>query len=214
MAANTKDRILRTALQLYNNQGVYNPHGEQVTARHIARELNMSDGNLRYHYSTREELLRGLYDQLVGRLQPWLEPLPASDHVLRTWFRCVLQQYEALFQYRFFLRDFTGIMQHMPELRIHYRFLQQTRRRQFRQVITELDRQGWLLPEPLPGQWDRLFDQWQIQADFWYPSSELHYHGADADRCRHYARLAASMVVPYLSASGLAAWQSALEDNF
>ncbi|MDP5170477.1 MAG: TetR/AcrR family transcriptional regulator, partial [Bacteroidia bacterium] len=68
MVPKTKVRILQTALKLYNEHGVYNPHGEQITARRIAAELNMSDGNLRYHFPSREDIVRGLYDELVEKL--------------------------------------------------------------------------------------------------------------------------------------------------
>ena len=43
---NTKHKILKTALDLFNKEGL-----DQVSVRRIAVEMNISDGNLRYHFS-------------------------------------------------------------------------------------------------------------------------------------------------------------------
>lgn len=48
----TKDRILSTSIDLFNRSGVV-----AVTTNHIAKELNMSPGNLYFHYRNKEEII-------------------------------------------------------------------------------------------------------------------------------------------------------------
>jgi len=60
----TKERILDEALQLFNDDGV-----ENVTTRHIAKSLGMSQGNLHYHYPTKNIVIETLFDQFLGEVQ-------------------------------------------------------------------------------------------------------------------------------------------------
>ena len=56
----TRDKILQTALNLFNQHGVPN-----VTLRRIAAEMFISQGNLNYHFKHREDIIEALYFQLL-----------------------------------------------------------------------------------------------------------------------------------------------------
>ena len=61
---NTKEKILKEALKQFNASGV-----EQVTTRHIAKGLSMSQGNLHYHFPNKDELIeafRGKIAKSIG----------------------------------------------------------------------------------------------------------------------------------------------------
>lgn len=210
MVPKTKVRILQTALRLYNDHGVYNPHGEQITARRIAKELNMSDGNLRYHFPTREDIIRGLYDELVEKLNANFGAIQLDYVDLPGWLVGFRQTYSLLYEYRFLMRDFVGIMQHQPELKIHFRFLQKERRKMFRTMLKTMQKEGFLRPEPVAGQYEQLYDQMQILSDFWIASSELLYEGKRSELCDYYVKLSLGLFVPYMSVIGLEKWEEAL----
>ena len=97
----TAERILVVATELFNERGERN-----VTASDIALELDISPGNLYYHYKGKDGILSSLFSQcyreLAGMLAaPILEDafLEDSNPLERSWlFLTVLM--EVMYQYR------------------------------------------------------------------------------------------------------------------
>lgn len=54
-----KTLILEKSRKLFNERGVAN-----VTIRQIAKELNMSSGNLNYYFKKREDILEALFEEV------------------------------------------------------------------------------------------------------------------------------------------------------
>lgn len=57
-----KEEILLVALKLFNGDGI-----QDVTTREIANELNISVGNLTYHFPTKEDIVNTLWQQYEER---------------------------------------------------------------------------------------------------------------------------------------------------
>lgn len=83
----------------------------------------------------------------------------------------------------------------------------------FRQMLKTLQSEGFLRPEPIQGQYERLYDQLQILSDFWIASSELMYEGKSDAICKHYAHLSMSLFIPYMSVLGLEKWEDAMKPS-
>ena len=69
----TAERILEVALDLFNRFGEPN-----VSTTLISAELNISPGNLYYHYPAKDELINALFDRYERSLN---ELLNASDEL-------------------------------------------------------------------------------------------------------------------------------------
>src|SRR6185295_10774868 len=102
MAADTKTRILDTALALFNERGT-----DTVTTNHIAEALTMSPGNLYYHYRNKAEIVRGLFARIQGEWAENYTVPPGTPPSLDMAERIVAGNFEIQARYRFFFRDLT-----------------------------------------------------------------------------------------------------------
>jgi AcrR family transcriptional regulator len=108
----TKERILQLSLQLFNERGE-----RVVTTNHIAAELNMSPGNLYYHFRNKSEIIKELMEQYQRETLDMLalpddRPLDANDKI--RYFQVLSSQ---LWAYRFLHRD----VYHLVENNIDFR---------------------------------------------------------------------------------------------
>ena len=100
----TRERILETSLVLFNRSGA-----PQVTTAEIADELNISPGNLYYHFRNKDEIVGELYAAYEARLLPLLadpggRPIGVED--LWLWLHLL---FERMWEYRFLYRDIDAL---------------------------------------------------------------------------------------------------------
>lgn len=115
MTIDTKTRILDTALALFNAQGTAN-----VTTNHIAAALNMSPGNLYYHYRNKAEIVRGLFARISGEWATNYAVPPGGMPSLEMMEAMVGGNFDIQARYRFFFRDLTLLLNADPELTAAY----------------------------------------------------------------------------------------------
>jgi AcrR family transcriptional regulator len=117
----TPQRILETSLALFNRFG--EPH---ITTADIADEMNISPGNLYYHFRNKDDIIGALYDALEADLAPLLSlPEGRTARVEDLWLLLHLL-FERMREYRFFYRDLDEITSR--NRKIAMRFASLTRR--------------------------------------------------------------------------------------
>ncbi|QOY54791.1 TetR/AcrR family transcriptional regulator [Candidatus Sulfurimonas marisnigri] len=104
----TKERILQTALELFNSGNT-----QMATTNHIAKAMNISPGNLHYHYKNREEIIRVLYKQMRSKASLPIEELPTTILELNKHLKDLL---EILWEYRFFYKELLFLFSRDSEL--------------------------------------------------------------------------------------------------
>ena len=98
----TRERILETSLALMNREG--EPH---VTTADIADEMNISPGNLYYHFRNKDDIIGELYAAYEKTVDPLLAAPPAAE-VEDLWFLLHVL-FERMHEYRFLYRDLDEI---------------------------------------------------------------------------------------------------------
>jgi len=109
----TRDRILLCALELFNEQGEPN-----VTTLDMANELDISPGNLYYHFKGKEALLEVLIDDFLLSTRNLLSPAENPDEVSPEDLWLLLHLlFEAVATYRFLFQDLSNLMSRYPFIR-------------------------------------------------------------------------------------------------
>jgi AcrR family transcriptional regulator len=105
----TKGKILQISIELFNRSGVV-----AVTTNHIAKSLEMSPGNLYFHFRNKEEIIRELFRQMcketyalwrASRGVRLIHPLTLIE-----------KNFEILWRYRFFHREMYYLRRKDPQL--------------------------------------------------------------------------------------------------
>lgn len=115
MAKDTRERILEASLALFNARGEPN-----VSTNHIADELEISPGNLYYHFRNKDDIIEQLFARFETRMD---SALAAPDDRLPTLEDIWLQLhavFECIWDFRFVYRDLVDITSRNRKLRMHF----------------------------------------------------------------------------------------------
>jgi AcrR family transcriptional regulator len=135
----TKDKIVHISLELFNKESVV-----AVTTNHIAKELNISPGNLYFHFRNKEEIIRQIFKMMcretyllwrVKKGQKLLHPLELIE-----------KNYELFWKYRFFHRELYLLRGRDAVLSKQWRVHVTKLQRMMVVVYKRWLREGWMLP--------------------------------------------------------------------
>ena len=111
----TKERILQTSLALFNEIGE-----PSVTTNHIADEMDISPGNLYYHYRNKEDILICLYERFESTLLETLKTSENQEIQLENMWLFLHLLFENIWEYRFFYRDLDHILSKSDKVKKRY----------------------------------------------------------------------------------------------
>ncbi len=194
---NTKEKILDTALILFNEKGL-----PKVTLRTIAKEMGISQGNLNYHFKKREHIIEALYFQLVENISQDMTRNLSENIDLGFIFKISNAIMHHFFEYRFFMLDFVQIMREHQSIKSHYLQLSALRESQFTGLFNTLIEAGILRQEELPNEYLFLYKRFQILGDFWISSAEVATQQVNNNTILKYSEILRQAIYPYLTKKG------------
>ena len=111
MKGNTKNRILVASLLLFNE------HGEpQTTTNEIADEVDISPGNLHYHFRRKEHIVAALLDEFRADAGRVLAAPDADSATLDDFWVFLHHLLELTAAYRFLFRDLEALTESYPSV--------------------------------------------------------------------------------------------------
>lgn len=188
----TKERILETALRLFNEQGI-----DVITIRHIAKEMGISHSNIQYYFKNADEIITTIYEQHLAELanEAVIESLPELIGSVRD----ILTH---IYEYRFIYIYFVAIVRRIPALKILYSNRYKIRREQLLKTFALFREQGIFRADLPDNVWDSLVKQIYTIGDFWISANELTTNYKGPATIKAYVGLIADMLYPYLTAKG------------
>ena len=130
----TAERILEVTLELFNRFGEPN-----VSTTLISAELNISPGNLYYHYPAKDELINALFDRYERALNDLLGAADNVRNVEDAWLFFHML-FELIWQYRFLYRDLNDLLSKNRRLETHFQFVLKNKSRAVQSVLDGLSR--------------------------------------------------------------------------
>jgi AcrR family transcriptional regulator len=190
----TRERILETALALFNRDGE-----PSVTTAHIADEMNISPGNLYYHFRNKDEIIGELYAAYEADVAPlFTAPPDRSPGVEDLWLLLHLL-FERMWTYRFLFRDLDELASR--NRRLASRFAELVRRGEA--TVIELC-EGMVAAGTMratPREIAALARNVALVATFWPSFQRLETpvsQAPDAPRFDHAAYQVLALVAPYM----------------
>jgi AcrR family transcriptional regulator len=143
----TQDRIIQGAIELFNQRGF-----GVVRVHDIAKYINISPGNLTYHFKTKKELMQGVFQEIKDSLKE-MKKINQNHVENGNWGEVLRMYFHFQLKYRFFNRDILDIVNSMPSIKSDYQ-------KQLKQIIgfslNSLQvyvEKGYMKPEAHEGQY-------------------------------------------------------------
>ena len=190
----TRERILDTALALFNERGT-----AAVSTNHVAAACGISPGNLYYHFRNKEEIIRALFDRMFalwGRSSmPDDRPLALAD--LQA---IVRGAFALLGEYRFIYRELIALLRRDEYLQQRWAALRERGFAGVRALFDHFAEAGVLRKPDDPEELTRLAELVWLVSEFWPASVEMGGHPLDAAQMDRGVALMLQVLQPYIIA--------------
>jgi AcrR family transcriptional regulator len=111
----TRDKIVLAALELFNEHGERN-----ITTNHIAAHIDISPGNLYYHFRNKQEIVREIFALYSNELLERFTPIQGQQESLVLLKHYLDSIFTLMWKYRFFYANLPEILQRDEQLHDDY----------------------------------------------------------------------------------------------
>ncbi|MGR5557299.1 TetR/AcrR family transcriptional regulator [Vibrio fortis] len=116
----TRDKIVYAALELFNE------HGERsITTNHIAEHIEISPGNLYYHFRNKQEIVRDIFTLYSAELLERFTPIRGQQESLTLLKHYLDSIFTLMWKYRFFYANLPEILSRDEQLHNDYMAVQE-----------------------------------------------------------------------------------------
>lgn len=195
----TRDRILEVSLLLFNEEGE-----SGLSSVDIANALEISPGNLYYHFKGKDAIIRALYDRFEEELRVILRGSKGGVASIEDNWVYIYILLEEIYDFRFFYRDIAGLLSRYPDLAVRFRSLVAAKRNNIARIVDDLEKLGLIsvdkrLKSPLT-------DQIITTLTFWLAGDALTKEVHDGPALIHKTVFQVMcLMVPYMNETGPAA---------
>lgn len=189
----TRDRILDSALALFNERGT-----AAVSTNHIAAAIEISPGNLYYYFGNKQEIISALFERLFTAWDETFQ-LPADRAPKLADFEAMIAgNYRLIWEYRFAYREMAALLRNDPALNARYLEVRRDGYQGFSELIEAFDRAGVLVRPQSKDELRALTELCWIVSELWPINLELSGRDLDAEGINEGVSLMRHLFRPYL----------------
>jgi len=208
----TRDRILHTSLALFNEEGE-----ADTTTIDIANEMDISPGNLYYHFKGKDQIIAELFQQYeLGMSHTLTAPIERPLSTGRgsaedNWYYLYVVM-EEMYQYRFLYHNLDNILQRYSSIKRGFKRLIQLKRAALYAICQALLQQDVI--DARDQQLLGLVDNMTLNLTFWFNYEALLHDNRSPQVTIHQGVLQLlTMVAPYLGDDELSFYREC-EDTY
>ena len=156
----TKEKIIITALRLFNEEGEPN-----VTTNHIADEMDISPGNLYYHFRSKDDIIWQIFLNYEKKINQVLNQKDVNYSSMEDMWFYLHMVFEVIAEYRFLYRNLIQLMNRIEFLKRHFRHILALKSQTALNIMKKLTEIGSLNADKQTIA--SLADQIALTATFW-----------------------------------------------
>ena len=201
----TRDRILQTSLLLFNQEGE-----APQTAVDISNALEISPGNLYYHFKGKDAIIRALFGAFEDEMRVILRGSKGGVTSIEDNWVYLYIILEEIYDFRFFYRDLGVLLDRYPDLAVRFRALVAEKRRTITRVLHDLAESDVLQLDPRLK--SALTDQIMMSITFWLANDSIGTEVHDGPSLIHKTVFQVMcLIVPYMGEAGFDALSRMIE---
>jgi AcrR family transcriptional regulator len=194
----TKKKILQAAKDLFNEHGY-----AQVTIRMIALKLEMSSGNLNYHFKKRDEILEALYFQMVQDFDERIDKLPEIEISFSQIKNDIRLSMDRMVEYKFIWTDLYNLLKNNDRIFAHFSAVYKKRMAGSLFLFNRLIAMGLIRPSAFSNEYEMLSERMINFGNTWIYTSELYRKKSTQEHIESQSKIMLGMIYPYLTKEGL-----------
>lgn len=201
----TREKIKLKATQLFNNKGFRN-----VTLREVAKELNISYGNVTYHFKTKKELITVLYDDMLTETKEVITTFNA-DNLFYGILEAPKLTFKISMKYLFFYIDFIEIKRSYQDIATKIDKDNEDRKLGYLQLLQQLQKEAILREELTIKDLDYLMNLSGAMRTFFFINlNPTDFNVTNLET--KYVNYVNQLVYPYLTQKGVKIYQEILNN--
>lgn len=207
----TRERILELSLRLFNDFGEPN-----ITTTVIAEEMNISPGNLYYHFRNKDDIVNSIFAQFEEEIVRMLSVPSGGRNTMQDVWLYLHHLFELVWRYRFFYRDLSDLLSRNRTLELQFKVILDHKLKLARQLCERLRAEHAL--EATDQEIGAMATNMAVTATYWlsyeYVRNPRKYSEQQAinDALARGCYQVLSMIAPYLRGETRQSFQKLSED--
>jgi hypothetical protein len=197
----TNEKIVDKALTLFNEKGV-----DQVSSLEISQSLNISYGNLTYHYKKKDDIVLALYAQMQQSLDTSINRLVQCIFEETFYPKLVNEIFDVIWNYRFIYLNINSLMNQFEFICESEKSYYATRIKILNRAKKYLIQEGYLKPE-INNNYESLIQNLNMILYAWITDAKLFYEGDEDKKIDIYVSLFYNVALTHVTEKGLKRYQ-------
>jgi len=198
-------QIINEALPLFNKNGF-----KEVRLANLLHNSNISLEEFHARFNDVDHLVLEIFNQFCREIDEISDGIDQPQARLDSFFDCCNSSYSIQQKYSFIFQDFYYITLEIDGIKDRYYEMLRLRKAQLSHLFQFFVRTGIFNKEVITGQFENLINQILIISGFWPTHSRIIFGEFNIE---YYSGLTFSLLVPYLSESGLEEYQHLFQNK-